>query len=667
VQKVAAIPLTLLLLLFCSAPAAAQKGHSKTAAASSGLDCLTCHADPAATSDSGVKTHSVHVDGEKFKNSVHGLFGCTDCHSDIKEYPHTPAPVKVNCATCHNDAVAAYERGVHGRDAKNKSSLGVPGCLDCHGNQHAILAASDPASPVAHANTPKTCSACHNEKFVMAQAGRSAQPALSYAQSVHGKAAAAGNQKAAVCTDCHRNHEILSARDAASPIAKFNVPQTCGQCHSDVTQQYNASIHGQAIQRGNWQAAVCTDCHGIHSIKQHLDPTSTVAAANLAQATCAQCHESVRLTQEFGVAGRRASSYLTSYHGMASKLGSQVVANCASCHGVHNILPSSDPRSTIHPSQLVATCGQCHPGASQKFALSKVHIDAPLSRDAGSLGTLYVRRAYTVIIGFTIGGMLLHNFLLWRRTARRRRLDPRRSIVRVSRSQRIQHLLLLISFFALAITGFALKYPESWLAGLLGWSEAVRRIGHRVAATVLLGVGGFHLWYISRAGEGRQLVRDFLPLWRDLRELRQAVRYNLGSSDQHPHFGRFSYAEKLEYWSLIWGTVLMGVTGLVLWFPVLIARVLPRWWLDIAAALHFYEAILAVLAIFVWHFYFVIFDPEVYPLNWSFWDGKVTEEYLQSHHPELREPQQTAPPALPSENPEREAAEQSDKAATTSV
>jgi len=215
----------------------------------------------------------------------------------------------------------------------------------------------------------------------------------------------------------------------------------------------------------------------------------------------------------------------------------------------------------------------------------------------------------------------------------------------VSRSQRAQHMLLLVSFFALALTGFALKYPESWLAGLLGWSEAVRHLGHRIAATVLLAVGGFHLWYMARSGEGRQLVRDFLPTWQDLQDVRDTMRYSLNRSSKPPRYGRFSYAEKLEYWSLLWGTLLMGATGLVLWFPVLIAKVLPRWWLDIAAALHFYEAILAVLAIFVWHFYFVIFDPDVYPLNWSFWDGKVTEHYLHTHHARMHD----AAPAPPSE------------------
>jgi cytochrome b subunit of formate dehydrogenase len=629
--------LSIAVVLLMAGTAVAQK----TATKQPRLDCLSCHSDPTLTREIDGKPHSVHVDDGRFKASVHGALECADCHADIKEYPHDPAPKAVDCAGCHAESKAAYERGIHGKAVQKHDGVHAPGCLDCHGEPHAILASTDPNSPTSHARVPQTCGVCHGEKFVMEKAGRSTAPFLSYEQSVHGKAVSAGNGKAAVCTDCHSNHEILSAGDVHSPIFKFNVPQTCAKCHAEMAQQFNASIHGQAIARGNWQAPVCTDCHGIHTIKKHLDPTSSVAAQNLALATCAQCHEGVRLTQEFGIPGRRASSYLDSYHGLASKFGSQVVANCASCHGVHNILPSSDPRSTIHPAHLVETCGHCHLGASRKFALSKVHIDMPLSRDAGSIGTLWIRRVYFVLIFFTIGGMLLHNFIIWRRKAIDRRREAGRNVVRMSRGQRIQHLLLFGSFFTLAFTGFALKYPDSWLAALLGSSEAVRRVGHRIAAVVLLSVGAYHVWYISRNREGRQLFRDFLPTPQDVRDLRDTMLFYLGRSPRPPRYGRFSYADKVEYLALVWGTILMGVTGLVLWFPMVIMRALPRWWLDIASALHFYEAVLAVSAILVWHFYFVIFDPDVYPVNWAFWDGKVSEHHLRTHHARLFEQTET--------------------------
>src|SRR5690242_15021679 len=171
--------------------------------------------------------------------------------------------------------------------------------------------------------------------------------------------------------------------------------------------------------------------------------------------SCAGCHEGVKLTQEFGVAGERVTSYKDSYHGLASKLGSKVVANCASCHGVHNILPSSDPRSMINASNLQQTCGQCHVGASENFTKGKIHFASELvanvgSGDMGARGTRIVRWIYLPLIFLTIGGMALHNALVWRKKVLARR-NQQRTIVRLTANQRVQHWLLLTSFIVLVL------------------------------------------------------------------------------------------------------------------------------------------------------------------------------------------------------------------------
>jgi cytochrome b subunit of formate dehydrogenase len=443
---------------------------------------------------------------------------------------------------------------------------------------------------------------------------------------------AAGSEKAAVCTDCHGTHEILAASDPNSSIFKFNVPATCAKCHGPVKQEFMQSIHGQAVARGNWQAPVCTDCHGIHTIKSHADPNSSVSAQNLARVTCARCHEGVRLSQEFGLASRRVSTYLQSYHGLASELGSAVVANCASCHGVHNILPSSDPRSTINRANLVKTCGQCHPGVTEKFVAAQVHVNAPLSADTGSIAVRWIRKFYLSLIALVIGGMVLHNLIIWRRKALLRRKVEQRVVSRMSRQQRIQHWLLLASFMVLVITGFALKFPDSWFASLLGMGEKVRGITHRVAAVVLIGVGAYHLFYVIFSRDGRRLVGDFLPVPKDASDVWRTLRYYLGLGSEKPAFARFNYAEKAEYWALVWGLVVMAGTGIMLWAKVAVGNILPRWWLDVATAIHFYEAVLATLAIVVWHFYQVFFDPDVYPMNWAWWDGKMSFEHYREEH-----------------------------------
>jgi len=643
------------------------------AAASDDEQCLACHGEAGMKSESG---RSLHVDAAAFKGSMHGTLGCTTCHQGVNGYPH-PQPLRLpsckgcheepagqvpksvhsilgangcaschgkahevqaaekivpaRCATCHSDAVHEYQLGVHAV-ARKSGEQQAPTCTACHGSPHQILAASDPQSPVSHAKIPATCGACHSQKFVMKRTGISTQPFYAYEESVHGRAVEAGSTRAAVCTDCHGVHEIRPASDEKSSIFKFNVPTTCAKCHGPVEEQFAQSIHGQAIAHGDWLAPVCTDCHGIHSIKSHIDPNSPVNAQNVALVTCARCHEGVRLSQEFGLEGRRATTYLASYHGLASKLGSQIVANCASCHGVHNILPSSDPRSTINRQNLVKTCGQCHPGVTEKFVAAKVHVGAPLSADTGSVAVRWIRKFYISLIVVVIGGMVLHNFIIWRRKAIARRNVEHRLITRMSGSQRAQHIILLASFIVLVISGFALKFPDSWFAELVGMSEKVRGITHRVAAVVLIGAGFYHLFYVILSRSGRRLIKDFLPVPRDASDVVRTMTYYLGVGSEKPEFARFSYAEKAEYWALVWGLIVMASTGIMLWARVFFGNLLPRWWLDVATAIHLYEAILATLAIVVWHFYQVFFDPDIYPMNWAWWDGKMSVEHYREEH-----------------------------------
>jgi cytochrome b subunit of formate dehydrogenase len=596
-------------------------------------DCLGCHSNNTLTKDVNGKQASLFVDGSKLKHSVHGsMFACVDCHKDVTSLVHEAPPKKIACAQCHADAQEAYSHSLHAKPASLKNTQAA-NCQDCHGGAHEILAADDAKSPVNHANIPSTCGRCHGQKFLMESNGESAQPFISYQESVHGRAIENGSQKAAVCTDCHGAHGILPASDTRSPIYKASVPATCGKCHTQIENTFNQSIHGQAIARGNQLAPVCTDCHGIHSIKSHADPNSPAAEQNLSRDTCARCHEGVRLSQEFGVPGNRVASYFDSYHGLAAEGGSVVAANCSSCHGVHDILPSSDPRSTINKAHLDATCGKCHKGVTQKFTLTRVHQeDGMHPRDIGSIAVRWVRLIYVVLILLVIGAMFLHNAIIWRSKTIAKRKIQNPFMTRMTANQRWQHLILLTSFIILVITGFALKFPNSWLAEVLAMSEKLRSMTHRVAGVVLIAAGIYHVFYLAATREGRRLIWDFAPRPRDAFDAWGTMLYYLGLSKERPKFGRFSYAEKAEYWALVWGTALMGVTGVMMWAKVWVGNLLARWWVDVATAIHFYEAILATLAIVVWHFYQVFLDPDVYPMNWAWWDGKMPVEHYRHEH-----------------------------------
>jgi cytochrome b subunit of formate dehydrogenase len=618
----------IVLLLFAGSSLARAQHKPKDA------DCLACHSDSTLTNEENGKTVSLFVDQKKLKHSIHGdLFACVDCHKDVKDLAHATTPKKVLCADCHADAQTAYEHSSHSKPARNGKSPAAE-CGDCHGDAHNILPASDAQSPVSHSNVPSTCGKCHGQKFLMESNGQDAQSFISYQSSVHGLATEKGSTKAAVCTDCHGSHEILPANESKSPIYKFNVPQTCGKCHAEVANTFMQSIHGQGIAKGNGLAPVCTDCHGIHSIKAHIDPNSSVSDQNLARTTCAKCHDGVRLTQEFGVAGNRVSTYLDSYHGLASEGGSAVVANCASCHGVHNIFPSSDPRSTINHANLDATCGQCHKGVTQRFTQNKVHIDGGASKDLGTVATRWVRWIYLPLIFLVIGGMFLHNLIIWRAKTIKLRRMQNPMMTRMSVNQRWQHLILLSSFIVLVLTGFALRFPNSWIAELLGNGngERLRSIIHRIAGVVLIAAGFYHIAYALVTREGRKLIYDLAPVPRDIFDLIGTMRYYLGLSANKPKYARFNYAEKAEYWALVWGTALMAVTGIMLWAKVWVGNLLARWWVDVATSVHFYEAILATLAILVWHFYQVFFDPDVYPMNGAWWDGKMPLAHYRHEH-----------------------------------
>jgi formate dehydrogenase gamma subunit len=356
----------------------------------------------------------------------------------------------------------------------------------------------------------------------------------------------------------------------------------------------------------------------------------------IATEICSNCHASERLNTKYNLPPDRVRTFFQSYHGLAAQYGSTLAANCGSCHGAHKILPSSDPSSTIHRTKLVETCGKCHPGASENFVRSKVHVDAAAENVGPHLGeqvNWWVRRIYVVLIVGTIGTMLVHNLLHFRRKVLARYRSATLSILRMSPSQRAQHLVLALSFILLAITGFALKFSDSWVGKMMGSNEWFRSWSHRVAGVVLLAVGIYHIFYVIMAKEGRQLVKDLVPVKKDIQDAGDNARYLAGMSETKPKIARFGYAEKMEYWAVVWGTIIMGGTGLMIWFKMGVTKFLPRWAVDVGLTIHYYEAILACLAILVWHFYHVIFDPDVYPLNWACLKGKTSRHWHEEEHP----------------------------------
>lgn len=542
-----------------------------------------------------------------------------------------------DCLECHADSTLS-KKNAAGKEislfvdaAKLAASAhGTNTCASCH----ADLTEQHPDDNVAA--KPVDCRQCH------------ARQTASYGASVHGRAVQAGDANAPACRDCHDSHEIVPPTATASPLHVSKQAGTCGACHDTEAADYVSSVHGKALTAGVRDAPTCTDCHSEHKIESLAKGSSR----HISEDVCSRCHASERLNTKYNLPADRVRTFFESYHGLASQYGSTLAANCGSCHGYHKILPSTDPASTIHQDHLVTTCGKCHPGATAQFALSKIHVnltgDLRRTDDVGSQVNWWVRKIYLILIIGTIGGMLAHNLLLFIKKVKAHLRSTGRPIVRMDLAQRWQHAVLALSFIALAVTGFALKFPDSWLAKAIGASEPFRRWSHRIAGIVLLLAGLYHLVYLVVTQQGRRLVVDFLPVKKDLADIVGTVRWLLGWRKEKPQIGRFGYAEKMEYWAVIWGTIIMGVTGLVVWFKMEVTQWLPRWAVDVALTIHYYEAILACLAIVVWHFYHVMFDPDVYPLNLACWDGKVSEHWQHEEHG-LEQP--TAAPGKPQDQP----------------
>ncbi|MGE5700685.1 MAG: hypothetical protein ACM31N_11560 [Deltaproteobacteria bacterium] len=300
--------------------------------------CTLCHGKPEFRKILvDGKIQELFVTADSLKGSVHEKKTCVDCHFDISEIPHRERPRRVNCTHCH------YKGNAEG--------------------------------------------APQSDGY------------LAYFDSVHGKAIARGNAKAPLCQDCHGSHSILKAKNEGALVSQAKVAETCGHCHIQIYAQYKTSIHGVAVAKGIKEAPSCTGCHGEHKIYGHTDPKSTVYATHVAE-QCSKCHGSVSIMSKFGIETEQVETYKESFHGVASQFGSRTVANCASCHGTHDIRPAADPLSSVNARNVPQTCGKCHPGANPNFAVGKMHIDAK-KKDAGIV--YYVASFFKYL---TIGTML---------------------------------------------------------------------------------------------------------------------------------------------------------------------------------------------------------------------------------------------------------------------
>ena len=306
------------------------------------------------------KRQSLYVAAAELAGSRHSRIACVQCHTG-----GTPSDVracatikdKVDCSICHEKVVSDYRESTHGTLAA-QGSPDAPLCQDCH-SPHGTQGRLDLSSPTYSRNIPTLCAKCHQEgsKAALRYTGKQNHIVDHYRESIHGKGLLqSGLTVTANCADCHTSHHELPASDPRSSVNRANIPEICAKCHRGIYELFTASVHSPKVTHTAKPLPVCADCHSAHSIER-----TDLADFRLSIIDqCGRCHQQI------------TASYFETFHGKVSELGGLKTAKCYDCHGSHDILPVTDPRSHLSRNNIVATCGKCH------TAVSYTHLVADL-------------------------------------------------------------------------------------------------------------------------------------------------------------------------------------------------------------------------------------------------------------------------------------------------
>ena len=315
--------------------------------------CLECHAVPGVslTLDDG-ESFSVYIDPDVYAQSVHGADGyaCVQCHTDLDGYPHP----EFSADDRRGLALALYDS-----------------CFRCHSGQY--------------------------ERTL---------------DSVHQRALDAGNQEAAICTDCHGAHDTRRLNDPATgqllPDARLHIPITCAKCHNAIYGKYLTSVHGNAlVNEGNLDVPTCISCHGVHNIE---DPT-TSRFRLVSPSICADCHTNPEIMDKYGLSTEVLNTYVADFHGTTVDIFSKVSpdaptnkAVCYDCHGIHDIQSVSDPDGGLaFRENLLTRCQVCHPDATANFSDAWLSHYIPSAENTPAV--YYVNLFYSIFIPGLLGGM----------------------------------------------------------------------------------------------------------------------------------------------------------------------------------------------------------------------------------------------------------------------
>jgi len=580
----AAMLVALALSAFCLT-AAAEPADPKL----ENSKCLRCHgrAGFSREAENG-EMRDLHVDADAFEHSVHGVRDCVNCHKDIIKIPHRKGiERKVGCVQCHTELwKEAQRKGTTQENAR----LGV----------------------------------------VM-------QQIESYMGSIHARPSLEDQSRTnATCYNCHDAHYITPIDSHIGANGRLKIPNICGKCHEKQRDMYLTSVHGQEVLKGNANAAVCSDCHTTHNIKNPHDETSRLAITD----KCGNCHQD------------KLESYTETYHGQVTRLGYGETAKCFDCHGSHNIRRADDEASMVNVKNRLNTCRTCHKDATEGFVTFEPH---GTTHDLKKFPQMWLASKFMIgLLMGTFSFFWLHSALWYFREYRDRKQGKDRPHVltdqmsteggthvrRFSGWWRLAHLVGALSIMTLALTGLTLLFAQSsWAPVVMKSLGGPKSAGfaHRVGAIGFMSVFFLHLIYFA-IHIGRQWrtfqwfgPKSLVPNWQDLKDIVAMFQWFFGLASR-PVFDRFTYWEKFDYWAPFWGMTIIGLSGVMMWLPELTASLLPGWVFNVATIVHGEEAILAVVFLFTVHFFNNHFRPDKFPQDITMFTGRVPLEIYKHEH-----------------------------------
>ncbi|MHC5211107.1 MAG: cytochrome c3 family protein [Planctomycetota bacterium] len=590
--------------------------------------CLDCHADrdflESVMPDPARALEPLLVDEQRFADSVHGGMDCSDCHMDYDDVPHTEDGMSFDCTGCHSDQSEVLASSVHGQALEGGASVS---CGACHG-VHDVLPSSDRNSRLHPLNVYKACGQCHFSTDVET-ASVTELLREPYTDDAHARGLLRGGLTvAATCVSCHGGHDVKPQGDPESRVSRLNVEATCEACHVGVAEQYAQSVHAVRKNGDEQEGATCSDCHRPHTMAQADDDFRTQTIA-----TCAECH------------AERMDTFGGSYHGKATGLGIRgEVATCSACHGNHAIFNETDPRSMVHADNVVETCAQCHPGSHAEFARIDVHAD-PTDPERNPQLHLVWEFMRWLLIGVLIFG--LSHVLLWLNRAiaagalRRKPRHAGRFVRRWPLAFVVFHVWMMSTVLLLAGTGLPLHYShERWAMALMtffGGPSAAAWV-HRFCAISLGALGlsflGYVLWraFVKRERGMFTGPDSMMPRWQDVLDLVGTVRWFLFRGPQ-PKYDRWTYWEKFDFWAATWGLFVIGLSGLILWFPEQATHFVPGWFVNAALVVHGIEALLDIAFIFTVHAFHANLRPGKFPMDTMYLTGRIPVEEFREERP----------------------------------